>query len=46
MRSHGVTLATVATGADPGHGPARRTYESAGFMPWPNMLYVQLLDAD
>ena len=46
MRNHGITLATVATGAEPGHAPARRTYESTGFTPWPNVLYVQHLDSE
>jgi GNAT superfamily N-acetyltransferase len=44
MRRNGVTLATVGTGADPGHAPARRTYEAAGFTPWPHVTYVKLLD--
>ena len=30
MRRRGMTLATVGTGGDPGHAPARRTYEQAG----------------
>jgi ribosomal protein S18 acetylase RimI-like enzyme len=46
MRRRGLTLATVATGADPGHAPARRTYEAAGFTPWPQVLYVRMLDAE
>jgi ribosomal protein S18 acetylase RimI-like enzyme len=45
MRARGLTLATVGTGADPGHAPARRTYEAAGFTPWHQVLYVRLLDA-
>lgn len=43
MQQRGMTLATVATGADPGHGPARRTYEKAGFTPIPQVLYARLL---
>ena len=43
MRQRGMTLATVATGADPGHGPARRTYEKAGFTPIHQVLYAQIL---
>jgi ribosomal protein S18 acetylase RimI-like enzyme len=46
MRARGLTLATVGTGADPGHAPARRTYEAAGFTPWPSVLYVRMLDDD
>jgi ribosomal protein S18 acetylase RimI-like enzyme len=31
MRRAGVKVATVATGGDPSHAPARRAYEKAGF---------------
>ncbi len=31
MRDAGVGVATVATGGDPSHAPARRAYEKAGF---------------
>ncbi|HYB99753.1 MAG TPA: GNAT family N-acetyltransferase [Candidatus Limnocylindrales bacterium] len=31
MKQRGVAVAMVETGADPGHAPARRTYESLGF---------------
>ena len=31
IREAGMTLAIVETGGDPGHAPARRTYEKAGF---------------
>ena len=30
MRSHGMDIAVVETGGDPGHAPARRTYAGAG----------------
>lgn len=33
MKDHGLALATVATGGDPSHGPARRAYAKAGFGP-------------
>lgn len=33
MRELGVVLATVGTGGDPSHAPARRAYEKAGFGP-------------
>lgn len=46
MRRRGLTLATVATGGDPGHGPARRTYERSGFTPFPQILYARLLDPE
>ena len=31
MKEAGMSVAMVETGGDPGHGPARRLYESAGF---------------
>ncbi|MGD1895440.1 MAG: GNAT family N-acetyltransferase [Phormidesmis sp.] len=31
MKSSGMQVATVATGSDPGHEPARRAYEKSGF---------------
>jgi GNAT superfamily N-acetyltransferase len=31
MRQAGMKVATVATGGDPSHAPARRAYEKAGF---------------
>lgn len=39
----GYPLATVGTGGDPGHAPARRTYERAGFSPIPVVHYFQAL---
>jgi GNAT superfamily N-acetyltransferase len=33
MREPGLVLATVGTGGDPSHAPARRAYEKAGFGP-------------
>jgi ribosomal protein S18 acetylase RimI-like enzyme len=32
MKAAGLRVATVATGGDPSHAPARRAYEKAGFM--------------
>ncbi len=46
MRRRGVTLATVGTGGDPGHAPARAAYEKAGFKPFPQVFYSKLLDPD
>ncbi|MET1000835.1 MAG: GNAT family N-acetyltransferase [Acidimicrobiia bacterium] len=43
MRARGLDLATVATGGDPGHMPARRTYEKAGFVGAPQVWYAKLL---
>lgn len=33
----------VATGGDPGHAPARRTYERLGFAPPPLVQYYKKL---
>jgi ribosomal protein S18 acetylase RimI-like enzyme len=43
MRARGLTLAIVATGGDPGHGPARATYEKAGFTGCPQVWYAKRL---
>lgn len=43
MRARGLDLAIVATGGDPGHAPARRTYERAGFTGCPQVWYAKLL---
>jgi ribosomal protein S18 acetylase RimI-like enzyme len=43
IRAAGVALAEVGTGGDPGHAPARRTYEKAGFTPLPLVRYYQAL---
>ena len=39
----GMTTVMVETGGDPGHGPARRTYESAGFRLFPVARYFKKL---
>jgi ribosomal protein S18 acetylase RimI-like enzyme len=39
----GMTTVMVETGGDPGHAPARRTYESAGFRPFPVARYFKKL---
>ena len=44
MRARAVTLAVVATGGDPGHAPARATYERAGFAGVPQVWYAKRLD--
>ena len=43
MKASGIKLAIVATGGDPGHAPARRTYEKAGYTPLPGVRYYQAL---
>jgi carbon storage regulator CsrA len=40
-RTAGMTTVMAETGGDPGHAPARRTYESAGFRPLPIVRYFR-----
>jgi len=44
MRAAGIRVVAVGTGGDPGHAPARSTYESAGFRPLPLVLYYKTLE--
>jgi GNAT superfamily N-acetyltransferase len=39
----GVRLVQLGTGGDPGHAPARRAYEKAGFTPLPLVRYYKEL---
>lgn len=43
MREQGIGIAMVETGSDPGHAPARRTYERAGFGLFPVSRYFKKL---
>ena len=43
IRDAGMSVAMVETGADPGHGPARHTYEKAGFELLPTARYFKKL---
>jgi ribosomal protein S18 acetylase RimI-like enzyme len=43
LRRSGMTTVMVETGGDPGHAPARRTYESAGFRLFPVARYFKKL---
>jgi GNAT superfamily N-acetyltransferase len=43
MKASGMKLAGLSTGGDPGHAPARRAYEKAGYIPFPNVWYYQEL---
>jgi ribosomal protein S18 acetylase RimI-like enzyme len=43
FKQAGMTTVMVETGGDPGHGPARRTYESAGFRLFPVARYFKKL---
>ncbi|GCE05402.1 GNAT family N-acetyltransferase [Dictyobacter aurantiacus] len=41
MKERGIKLASVGTGGDPGHAPARRSYEKAGYIGLPLMRYYK-----
>lgn len=41
LRGVGVPLVEIVTGGDPGHAPARRTYEKAGFTALPLVRYYR-----
>ena len=43
LKQAGMTTAMVETGGDPGHAPARRTYEAAGFRVFPVARYFKKL---
>lgn len=43
MKESGMKLAVVGTGGDPGHAPARRSYEKAGYTPLPLVRYYKAL---
>lgn len=43
MREVGMSVAMVETGGDPGHAPARRAYEKAGFSLFPVARYFRKL---
>jgi GNAT superfamily N-acetyltransferase len=41
MKASGMKIAAVGTGGDPGHAPARRCYEKAGYKALPLVRYYQ-----
>jgi ribosomal protein S18 acetylase RimI-like enzyme len=43
FRNAGMSIAMVETGGDPGHAPARRAYEAAGFRRLPVARYFKSL---
>ncbi len=43
LKAAGMTTVVVDTGGDPGHAPARHTYESAGFRLFPIARYFKKL---
>ena len=44
MRRQGMDIAVVETGGDPGHAPARASYQAADFTELPIARYFRLLD--
>ena len=44
MKKSGVKMVVVGTGGDPGHAPARRSYEKAGFKALSLVRYYQMLE--
>jgi len=43
LKDAGMTVAMVETGGDPGHAPARRVYEKAGYTLLPTARYFKNL---
>ena len=43
VRESGMRLAELGTGGDPGHAPARRSYEKAGYTALPLVRYYKAL---
>ena len=43
MKENGMKLVSVGTGGDPGHAPARRSYEKVGYTPLPIVRYYKAL---
>ena len=41
MKASGMKIVMVGTGGDPGHAPARRSYEKAGYTALPLVRYYQ-----
>jgi len=45
MKEAQMEICMIGTGADPGHGPARLSYEKSGFKPWHNVIYFKKLES-
>ena len=43
MRESGMRVAMIGTGGDPGHAPARRAYDKAGYTALPSVQYFKAL---
>ena len=41
MKESGMKVASLSTGGDPGHAPARRAYEKAGYTAFPIVWYYK-----
>ena len=46
IKESGMKMAVVATGGDPGHAPARRSYEKAGFTGLPLVRYYRSFSSE
>ncbi len=46
MRESGMRMAVAATGGDPSHAPARRSYEKAGYIGLPLVRYYKALSGE
>jgi GNAT superfamily N-acetyltransferase len=44
FQASGMRVAMVETGGDPGHAPARRVYEKAGYRALPAVRFFKALD--
>jgi len=44
IKEAGMTMAVVETGGDESHSPARRSYEKAGYTPFPIVRYFKKLE--
>ena len=45
IEAAGMAMATVSTGGDPSHAPARNAYEKAGFVGIPSVWYAKKFDS-
>ena len=43
IRESGMPVAFISTGGDPGHAPARRTYDKSGYRELPIAYYLKVL---
>ncbi len=43
LRDEGMRVATISTGGDPAHAPARALYDALGYAPLPGVQYFRVL---